>query len=272
MRIYALTIFLSAFLLFQIEPMIAKYLLPWFGGTAMVWTTCLLFFQILLLAGYAYAHLIGTKLAPRRQVGIHIGLIAICVTVILLRALFSDTPVLPGAGLKTVHADFPVLRILLVLGTSVGLPYFVLSATAPLLQSWFASIYPSSSVYRLYALSNLGSLLALLSYPFVVEPTLALQTQANCWSGLYGAFALGMLLCALPLRSQPAPADGAAKRSEEADPGTKVLWIALATCASALLYGATSQMTQDVAPVPSLWILPLALYLLSFIICFDGDR
>jgi hypothetical protein len=272
MRIYALTIFVGAFLLFQIEPMIAKYLLPWFGGTAMVWTTCLLFFQTLLLAGYTYAHLISTRLAPRRQFIIHLGLIAICVTVMLLLALLSNSPVMPSAGWKSAHPAFPVVRILLVLGVSVGLPYFVLSATAPLLQSWFASIYPGASVYRLYALSNLGSLLALLTYPFVVEPTIALRTQANFWAGLYAAFAIGMLLCALPLRSQQALARAAAEESEQPSVGTKVLWIALAACASALLYGATGQMTQDVAPIPFLWILPLALYLLSFIICFDGDR
>jgi hypothetical protein len=272
MRIYALTIFVGAFLLFQIEPMIAKYLLPWFGGTAMVWTTCLLFFQTLLLAGYTYAHLISANLAPRRQFTIHVGLIAICVTAMLLLALLSNSPVMPGAGWKSAHPAFPVLRILLVLGVSVGLPYFVLSATAPLLQSWFASIYPGASVYRLYALSNLGSLLALLTYPFAVEPTLALRTQANLWAVLYVAFAIGMLLCALPLRSRTALACPATDESVDPRPGTKVLWIALAACASALLYGATGQMTQDVAPIPFLWILPLALYLLSFIVCFDNDR
>jgi hypothetical protein len=272
MRIYALTIFVGAFLLFQIEPMIAKYLLPWFGGTAMVWTTCLLFFQTLLLAGYTYAHLIGTKLAPRHQFIIHIGLIGICVTAMLALALLSNSPVMPGASWKSVHPAFPVLRLLLVLGVSVGLPYFVLSTTAPLLQSWSASIYPGASVYRLYALSNLGSLLALLTYPFVVEPRLALRTQANLWAVLYGTFAIGMLLCALPLRDRQAPARATADESVEPGAGTKVLWIALAACASVLLYGATGQMTQDVAPIPFLWILPLALYLLSFIICFDGDR
>ncbi len=272
MRIYALTIFVGAFLLFQIEPMIAKYLLPWFGGTAMVWATCLLFFQTLLLAGYTYAHLASTKLAPRRQFIIHLGLIAICVSAMLLPALMSNSPVMPSASWKSAHPAFPVLRILLVLGVSVGLPYFVLSATAPLLQSWFASIYPDASVYRLYALSNLGSLLALLTYPFVVEPTLALRTQANLWAALYGCFAIGMLLCGLPLRSRQALARAADPESVDPTVGTKVLWIALAACASALLYGATGQMTQDVAPVPFLWILPLALYLLSFIICFDGDR
>lgn len=272
MRIYALTIFVGAFLLFQIEPMIAKYLLPWFGGTAMVWTTCLLFFQTLLLAGYTYAHLIGTKLAQRYQFIVHVGLIGICVTAMLLLALLSNSPVMPSASWKSVHPAFPVLRILLVLGVSVGLPFFVLSATAPLLQSWFATIYPGASVYRLYALSNLGSLLALLTYPFVVEPTLALRTQANLWAALYGTFAIGMLLCALPLRSRQALARASVDESADPSVGTKVLWIALAACASVLLYGATGQMTQDVAPIPFLWILPLALYLLSFIICFDSDR
>jgi hypothetical protein len=272
MRIYALTIFVGAFLLFQIEPMIAKYLLPWFGGTAMVWTTCLLFFQTLLLAGYTYAHLIGTKLAPRHQFIIHLGLIGICVTAMLLLALLSNSPVMPSGSWKSAHPAFPVLRILLVLGASVGLPYFVLSTTAPLLQSWFARIYPGASVYRLYALSNLGSLLALLTYPFVVEPRLALRTQANLWALLYGTFAIGMLLCALPLRNREAPPRAPMDESLEPDLGTKALWIALAACASVLLYGATGQMTQDVAPIPFLWILPLALYLLSFIICFDGDR
>jgi hypothetical protein len=272
MRIYAFTIFVGAFLLFQIEPMIAKYLLPWFGGTAMVWTTCLLFFQTLLLVGYTYAYLISTKLAPRNQFITHVGLIGTCVTGMLLLALLSNSPVMPSASWKSVHPAFPILRLLLVLGVSVGLPYFVLSATAPLLQSWFASIHPDASVYRLYALSNLGSLLALLTYPFVVEPRLALRTQANLWAALYGMFALGMLLCALPLRNREVPVRAAMDESVESSLGSKVLWIALAACASVLLYGATGQMTQDVAPIPFLWIVPLALYLLSFIICFDGDR
>ena len=272
MPIYAATIFVSAFLLFQIEPMIAKYLLPWFGGTAMVWTTCLLFFQTLLLAGYACAHLIGTRLAPRRQAIAHLGLIAICLIAMALLAMFSNSPILPGAGWKPMRVQFPVLRILVVLGLSIGLPYFVLSATAPLLQSWFARIYPASSAYRLYALSNFGSLLALLSYPFVVEPNFALRKQANLWSTLYVAFAIGMLLCALPLRSKTGLVREEIESGEQPTLGTMALWIALSACASVLLYGATAQMTQDIAPVPFLWVLPLGLYLLSFIICFDSDR
>ena len=275
MRIYAFTIFVGAFLLFQIEPMIAKYLLPWFGGTPTVWTTCLLFFQTLLLAGYTYAHLISTKLAQRTQVIVHLGLLAICVIVMVLFALFSNSPVLPAASWKPLDLDLPIVRILAVLTASIGLPYFALSATAPLLQSWFARAYPKASAYRLYALSNFGSLLALLTYPFVVEPNFALGVQANLWSFLYLAFAAGMLWCALPLRSNAASASAVAPdESAEPEPGrgTKALWIALAACASVLLYGATNDLTQDVAPIPFLWVLPLALYLLSFIICFDSDR
>jgi hypothetical protein len=272
MRIYALTIFVGAFLLFQIEPIIAKYLLPWFGGTAMVWTTCLLFFQTLLLAGYTYAHLIGTKLAPRRQMMVHLVLIAICVVTMALLALLSNSPILPGAGWKPVQVEFPMVRILFVLAASIGLPYFVLSATAPLLQSWFARTYPEAPAYRLYALSNFGSLLALLTYPFVVEPNFPLRTQASIWSLAYAAFAVGMILCAMPLRNQSASPKESVEKIEEPSRGTKVLWIALAGCAAVLLYGSTAQMTQDVAPIPFLWILPLALYLLSFIICFDSDR
>ncbi|MGO9454012.1 MAG: hypothetical protein ACLQDV_23615, partial [Candidatus Binataceae bacterium] len=274
MRTYAFTIFVGAFLLFQVEPMLAKYILPWFGGTPAVWTTCLLFFQILLLAGYAYAHLIGTKLPPRKQMAAHLALIALCILAMGLLAIVWRSPLLPGSGWKPAHADFPVPRILLVLSVSIGLPYFVLSATAPLLQSWFARTHQGTSPYRLYALSNLGSLLALLTYPFVVEPTLSLRAQANMWSSLYLLFAAGMVLCAMPLRDA-APlavaveADGAVETPSRS---TYILWISLAACASLLLYGATNQMTQDIAPIPFLWVLPLALYLLSFVICFDGER
>src|SRR5271155_5669580 len=200
MRTYALTIFVGAFLLFQVEPMLAKYILPWFGGTPAVWTTCLLFFQVLLLAGYAYAHLIGTKLPPRRQMIAHLALIAACILAMGLLAIVWRSPLLPASSWKPLHADFPVARILLVLSVSIGLPYFVLSATAPLLQSWFARTHLGTSPYRLYALSNLVSLLAFLPYPFVVEPTLSLRAQADMWSGLYLLFAAGMVLCAMPLR------------------------------------------------------------------------
>ena len=271
---YTVTIFIGAFLLFQIEPMIAKYILPWFGGSITVWTTCLLFFQLALLAGYLYAHLIGTRLRPSRQLIVHLGLIGICLAAMTLLAVWSKSPILPGAGWKTAQVHFPVIRILIVLSASIGLPYFALSATAPIVQSWFALSHPETSPYRLYAVSNFGSLLGLLSYPFVVEPNLGLRAQANLWFILYVAFAIGITYCALPLRtagqrgSHDADADAAADSSR----AVWALWIALPACASLLLYGATGQMTQDVAPIPFMWILPLGLYLFSFIICFDSNR
>ncbi|MGC1676543.1 MAG: hypothetical protein WA740_03330 [Candidatus Binataceae bacterium] len=270
---YIVTIFIGAFLLFQIEPMIAKYILPWFGGSTTVWTTCLLFFQITLLAGYLYAHLIGTGLRPRRQLLVHLGLIGLCVAAMTILAIWSKSPILPGAGWKAARVHFPIVRILLVLSASIGLPYFALSATAPLVQSWFALSYPESSPYRLYAVSNFGSLLGLLTYPFAVEPTLGLRAQANLWFVLYIAFAIGITYCALPLRT----VESGKWQDEDVSPSDSsraiwTLWIVLPACASLLLYGATGQMTQDVAPIPFMWILPLALYLFSFIVCFDSNR
>ena len=192
----------------------------------------------------------------------------------LFSALLWKSPIMPGASWKPVHADFPAARILLVLCASIGLPYFALSATAPLLQSWFARVYRGASPYRLYAVSNLGSLIALLAYPFAVEPNLSLKSQANLWSCLYVAFAVGMALCAMALPgARPlAPEKDDEAAIENSSRGTRTLWVLLPACASLLLYGATGQMMQDTAPIPFLWILPLALYLLSFIICFDSER
>lgn len=278
MRIYALTIFLSAFLLFQVEPMLAKYILPWFGGAASVWNTCLLFFQLLLVAGYLYAHLIGTRLGARAQVIVHLALVLGCAALMGALALIWKSPIMPGANWKPSAADFPILRILLLLTVSVGLPYFVLSSTGPLLQAWFARTHEASP-YRLYSLSNLGSLLALLTYPFVVEPALHLKTQGVAWAAVYLLFAIGIAVCALGLWRSPSHVETAQpdSRGDDIDGArpsatTFVLWILLAACASLMLIASTNQMSQDIAPIPFLWILPLALYLISFIICFDNER
>jgi len=275
MRTYVVTIFLSAFLLFQVEPMIARFILPWFGGTPGVWTTCLLFFQVLLLAGYAYAHLIGTRLDARRQTIVHLGIVATCIAAMAAAAIAWKSPMMPAGFWKPSTPNFPIPRILAMLTVSVGLPYFALSATAPLLQEWFSRTYRGVSPYRLYAVSNLGSLVALLTYPFAVEPTLALGTQADLWSLLYAAFAAGMALCALRLIGSAPGAepdrDGAAA-TKRAGAGDRAMWLALPACAAFLLYSGTTELTQDTAPIPFLWILPLALYLLSFIICFDSGR
>ena len=258
-------IFLGAFLLFQVQPMLAKAILPWFGGAPAVWTTCLLFFQTLLLAGYLYAHLLSSLLPPRRQVLVHGA---------LLLASLAFLNILPSGYWRPAGHEQPVWRILALLAANIGAPYLLLSATSPLLQAWFRTAVPGASPYRLYALSNAGSLLALLSYPFVFEPLLTLKQQALLWGGLYVLFALACAWCAAPLlarREAAAPAPSAAPAGVK--PRVEwALWLLLPAAATALLMAVTGQLTRDVAAVPFLWVLPLGLYLLSFILCFDGDR
>jgi hypothetical protein len=279
--IYYLTIFLGVFLLFQVEPMLVKYLLPWFGGSSAVWTTSLLFFQLVLLGGYTYSHIVGTLLRPRNQARSHALLILISLLLMGATALAWRTPITPGAGWKPIDSDSPVLHLLALLTVSIGLPYFVLATTAPLLQSWFARSYRGTSAYRLYSLSNLGSLLALISYPLFVEPRLTVRSQALIWSALYATFVICIVFCASRVSrtsqnkeavdmAAAAPTAGATRLTPTRP--LYLMWILLAACASLMLLATTSQLTQDVAPIPFLWILPLALYLLSFIICFDNKN
>ena len=273
MLVYALTIFLSAFLLFQIQPLIGKAVLPWFGGAPAVWTTCMLFFQILLLAGYAYAHGVASRLSPRAQRALHVGLLAAAVAGLVVGPIAGGSPLLPGPSFKPAGPEHPVLRILGLLLACVGLPYFLLATTGPLLQAWFSRSHPGRSPYRLYALSNAGSLLALVSYPFLVEPRLPLSTQALAWSGGFAAFAALAAVCAFRFA---APGGAAALPAGEESPkpsrATVFLWVCLAACASAALLATTNQLCQEVASIPFLWVLPLSLYLLSFIFCFESDR
>lgn len=267
---FALTIFLSAFLLFQVQPLIGKIVLPWFGGTPAVWTTCMLFFQVLLLGGYAYAHWSTARLTPRQQGRVHLVLLAL--------AMAATAPtILPGDGWKPSGDDSPLLVILGLLAVSVGLPYFTLSATGSLTQAWFSRGYPQRSPYALYALSNIGSLLGLLTFPFVVEPRLGAVQQASLWFWSYALFA--GLCGALAVRSGrrasvPTQAAVLADDTVVAAPplGLRLVWVALAACASTMLLAVTNQMAIDVASVPFLWVVPLSLYLLSFILCFGSER
>src|SRR6476659_7279436 len=181
MILYALTIFLSAFLLFQVQPLIAKIILPWFGGSAAVWAAALLFFQISLLAGYTYAHVLTKFTKAKTQMLIHGGLLLVSCALL---------PILPNVSWKPTAIGDPTLRILELLAATIGLPYFLLSATSPLLQAWYVRRTGSKVPYRLFALSNFGSMLALVSFPFLVEPNLSSHQQANTWSLAYVAFAL----------------------------------------------------------------------------------
>lgn len=267
---YSITIFLGAFLLFQLQPLMGKYVLPWFGGGPAVWTACMLFFQVVLLAGYAYAHFISSRLTPQRLATLHL---------VLLGVSLAMLPIVPNAEFwKPVDGSMPVLRIVLLLAGTIGLPYFLLSSTGPLLQESFHR-ETGRPPYRLYSLSNAGSLLALLTYPFVFEPRLALWTQGIAWSVGYALFALLCGWCVWRMRSLPTLPPQVerrialdAKRAAKPERGQILLWLALAACGSVMLLATTNQMGLEIPSVPFLWVLPLALYLLSFIICFDHDR
>jgi SAM-dependent methyltransferase len=262
LALYAVTVFTSAFLLFQIEPIIAKMVLPWFGGSAAVWTTCLLFFQTGLLAGYLYAHLVVKRLKPREQAWLHIALLA--ASLLLL-------PVIPNPSWKPLGNEDPSWRILGLLAATLGLPYLLLSATSPLVQAWYARAHEGAAPYRLFALSNAGSMLALLTYPILVEPKLSTRHQGWGWSLGYVAFVALCGAVAWGVRSQTLTEE-TSYAEEDARPRwtLQLMWLALAACASTLLLATTNHLTQNVASIPFLWILPLALYLLSFILCFEG--
>ncbi|MFY0568340.1 spermidine synthase [Archangium lansingense] len=274
-RPYAVTLFLGAFLLFGVQPLAGKYALPWFGGTPSVWTTCMLFFQTMLLGGYAYAYASGRWLAPRRQAQVHLGLLGVTVVVLTGRMLLNGSPVAPGPEWRPTADDLSTARLLSLLAATLGLPFFTLSTTAPLLQSWFSRVRPGASPYRLYALSNAGSLLALLAYPFLVEPWLGRGVQAWGWGLGFLLFAGSCALCArgvLRLADEPVQA----QREEEARErppgvGRTLAWLGLSGCASVLLLATTNQLSQDVSAGPFVWVLPLALYLLTFILAFERE-
>lgn len=278
---FALTIFTGAFLLFQVQPLIGKFILPWFGGGPGVWTTCLLFFQTLLLGGYAYAHFSSTRLKPKQQVIVHLVLLALSLVVL---------PIAPSESWKAHVDGDPTWRILLLLTASIGLPYLVLSSTGPLMQQWFSQTNPGVSPYRLYALSNVGSLLALLSYPAYFEVKFTRHAQSTMWSvGLvvfvafcaYCAWLLWKNRVALGGAGNPVAAPGAPTENsplpaveavETTPPVDKLLWVSLPAIASVLLLATTNKLCQEIAVIPFLWVLPLSLYLLTFIICFDHAR
>ncbi len=257
-------IFSSAFLLFLVQPMIAKIIVPWFGGSAAVWITCLLFYQVALLLGYAYAHLLASR-ASRTQLYVHAALLA--ASVLLL-------PVIPGTQWKPAGGEAPALRILGLLAATIGLPFVLLAATSPLLQATYARVVAGAQPYRFFAVSNAGSLLGLLGYPLLFEPWFTTRQQAIGWSVGYAAVCalIGWLL--LRHRGSAGAGEavtanaGAAETLPPPEGTTRLLWLALSACAVVLLYGVTNHLTQNVAAIPFLWVLPLSLYLLSFVFCF----
>jgi hypothetical protein len=265
MAAYALAVFTGAFLLFQVQPLMGKFLLPLFGGAPGVWTACLLFFQVLLLAGYGYAHVSVRWLRPRAQILLHLGLLLIAIRML---------PITPGPSWRPQPGISPTLQVLLLLMRVVGLPYFVLSATAPLVQHWSSRTHPEASPFRLYALSNAASLGALLSYPALFEVHLTRATQAAVWSAGLCLYAIGCAWAGLRIWNSPAlqTAPKLAGPVSNPSPSDQVLWLALPACASLLLLAVTNTICQDIATIPLLWVLPLAAYLLSFTFCFASER
>lgn len=268
--ISGLAVWSGAFLLFQVQPLMGKFLLPWFGGTPEVWTTCLLFFQLLLLAGYLYAHVSGTYLPLSGQLILHSLL---CLAAMVL------VHVAPRASLKPEGQSYAAVQIVLILSASIGVAYFVLASTGPLLQRWLSQIYHRHSPYWLYAVSNAASLLALLSYPFLVEPNLTRQMQARIWSvglGIYTLFSIGTIVFIWRL-SRVLVKNVASKKpvhegSDKPSLQTMLTWLLLSAVGVTLLMAITNIICQDIAAVPFLWILPLSLYLLTFVFCFRGEK
>lgn len=275
MPLFAISIFLSAFLLFQIQPMIGKFILPWFGGTPAVWSTVMLFFQVLLTGGYAYAYWLIGRVRQNRQPVIHIALIASAIILLASLSFFWTSPITPASSLKPVDVSSPILDIFKLLILSVGLPYFILASNGPLMQAWFSRLHPQQSYARLYSLSNAGSLLGLLVYPVFIEPTLSLRWQGWAWVG--GFLLFGIVAGWVGVRSGRSsvltnPEIESAKSTERPSLSLFSLWIALSATASLFLLSVTNQISQEVAVIPFLWILPLILYLLSFILTFSGER
>jgi hypothetical protein len=268
--LFAATIFLGAFLLFQIEPLFAKLILPWFGGSAAVWATCLVFFQTALLLGYLYADAAIRRLVPRRQSALHLSLLLVSLMWL---------PIAPQIFWRSHVQIDPAWRILSLLTFSIGLPFVLLSATSPLLQTWYARRAAGRSPYHLFALSNLASLLALLSFPFLIEPRLSSRHQSILWSSIYGLFVICCSISAWLSRNytlktfiaNESPEALKTETPQEDTPPalrTKLLWLSLSACSSMMLLAVTNHLSQNVAPVPLLWVVPLALYLLSFALVF----
>jgi len=264
--LFGAAIFLGAFLLFQVQPIIGKYVLPWFGGSPGVWTTCMLFFQVMLFAGYSYAHVLNRWLKLRRQILVHCVLLAIALVML---------PITPSADWKPVGNESPLYLILALLACKIGLPYFLLSSTGPLLQSWLGKTSVCQNPYRLYSLSNFGSMLALLSFPFLIEPVFSSQQQSTIWSLAFCSFAVLCGLSGLVLyraEQVQSPFNDCIESIPVTAWSTRLVWFAWPALACVLLLATTNQICLDTGSIPFLWIAPLTVYLLSFILTFDSSR
>jgi hypothetical protein len=280
--VFSATSFLSAFLLFQMQLIVSKTILPWFGGSAAVWTTSMLMFQLLLLGGYIYSHVISARVSAITQTRIHLALLLIAFLMVVVLSFMWPSAITPGASWKPRADGDPTRDVMAIILISSGCPFFVLSTTAPLLQRWFARLGGGSGTYKLYSISNMGSLLGLLTFPFLLEPTIGIATQGRIWSVLFGVFIAGCALCAWQATSATEEIQVKGRQVDknvgQATTATRVSWVSyamwflLAACPSSLLLATTNLLCQQVTTVSLLWVLPLSIYLLTFILCFDSPR
>jgi SAM-dependent methyltransferase len=278
--LFATTLFVGATLLFLVQPLVGKLLLPLVGGTPGVWNTCMVFFQAALLAGYLYAHRSVARFGVRRQAAFHLGVLALVVVAFKVALVSTNSPVPVAESLLPSDQDYPVFGVVALLAVAVGVPFFVLSTTSPLLQRWFAATgHPSAKdPYFLYAASNAGSLLGLLAYPLLIEPEFTLATQQSAWAAGVVVYLLFVTTCAIVVfrnaergtRNESNSATGSEIRiPNSAIPNSRIWrWVGLSALPSSLLLGVTTHVTTHLAPVPLLWVVPLALYLVSFILVF----
>jgi len=268
--LYLFVIFIGAFLLFQVQPLIAKLILPLFGGGAAIWTACLLFFQAFLLLGYLYSHYLTKLSSLKKQAMVHLALLLI--SLVFLPITINNNILLNSS----LNIDItPLFEIVFLLIFSIGLPYLLLSSTGPLVQRWLSYQDSAKLPYKLYSLSNVASLLALLSYPFIFEPLFILSDQILFWSVGYVVFSLGFITLSLVMVKQPSQRFDTVvlnPKTKKCSAVTIFLWLALSATGVVLLVSTTNAMTQNIPPMPFLWILPLCIYLLTFIINFHSPR
>ncbi len=273
LNLFAGITLLSAFLLFQTELIVAKYILPWFGGTPAVWNTCMLLYQSVLLLGYLYSHWLCSRMSAEKLRRIHTRTLVIVLAVFVTAVFAWGSPLTPAQHWKYFLADFPVLHILTVLAFAVGIPFFLLSTTGPLIQHWYSQAYPERSSYRLYAVSNLGSLLGLLGYPFLLEWALPVRKQAFLWTVLFTIFlalyAAQNWACGSRASSVKQPGE---PKKNKVRLSRFALWCALSVCGSVMLLATTNLISQKISSNPFLWVIPLCIYLLTFTICFESSR
>ncbi len=273
MTLYAICIFLSAFLLFQVQPILSKALLPWFGGGTSVWSSSMVFYQVILTGGYAYSNWLVMKVGKNKQTGIHLLLVGLSIALLGCYWILWASPITPSFVWKPAALTQPFFQILLLLTISAGLPLFLLSANSPLMQAWYARMNRSDSPYWMYSLSNVGSILGLLSYPTVIEPLLSRAWQERIWSGGYLIFTCLVVISALRLQRK-APGDPVEGRElparvrEKPEAGRSFLWVGLSALGSLMLLAVTNTLTQEVAATPFLWVVPMTIYLLSFVLAF----